>query len=196
MPKEDTWSYDFEPKNNLLYYLPGNDPDHRLKVQGQWRIDKKGSLKLAVDHAQNQRFGKTITVGAQLIRAGAGSLEFKAADRVTMRGQSVKTVTVGGRLTALPGKKLAFRLEREGNTDAIVFDGSGEVLPDNQIGCSIKRVIDKKTITDQMVLKGQWQVAGNTLSYKIEDSTKPFFASEFKIERAIFAKKDSGISTR
>jgi len=193
MQKIKIWSGNFEVKNNLLYYLPKQSPDHNLKVEGKWAITKKGRLRFVVAHAQNQVFGKTITVGVELSRLDSGSLEFKAAKRVTMAGKNLNILVLNGELTALPGKKLAFTLEREGAIDTLKLDGKWDVYADNQIGFTIKRICDGKKITDSAVLNGSWQICGNTLVYQAEKSSRPFLSQEFEITRAIFTDVESGI---
>lgn len=168
-------------------------PDHTLKVEGKWDITKNGRLRFIVGHAQNQVFGKTVTVGTELSRLNSGSLEFKAGQRLTTAGKTVHSVTLNGELTALPGKKLAFLLEREGLIDTLKIDGKWDVFADNQIGCTIKRTYDGKKITNLVVLKGSWQIAGNTLVYQVEKSNRPFLSQEFEIKRAIFTEVESGI---
>lgn len=197
MPKKKTWSESFEVKNNFLFYIPalGNtqSPDHALKVEGKWDITKNGRLRFVVDHGQNKIFGKTITIGTELSRVDTGSLEFKAAHRVTTGGKDVASVTLNGELTALSGKKLAFTVDRDGIVDTLKLEGSWDVLADNQIGCIVKRTCDGKKITDLVVLKGIWQIAGNKMSYEIERSNRPFLSQEFKIERAVFTNTESGM---
>lgn len=197
MAKKNNWTGTFEIKNNLLYYLPAPDDkldvDHILKVEGKWDITKKGRLRFLVDCSQNQTFGKTITVGTEISRVNTGSLEFKAAHRITPTGKEVKTITLSGELTALAGKKLAFELEREGVVDTLKLSGTWDVFEGNQIGCLVKRTCGGKQITNLVILKGTWEICGNTLSYQVEDSNKPFFAQEFQIKRAIYTNKESGI---
>jgi hypothetical protein len=197
MPKKETWSRNFEVKNNLLFYVPSADnpsgSDHNLKVEGKWDITKNGRLRFMVDHAQNQVFGKTITIGTELSKVNTGSLEFKAAQRVTPSGKNVSTITLDGELTALPGKKLAFMIEREGAVDTLKLSGTWDVFDGNQIGCMVKHTNDGKQTTNLVVLKGTWKIAGNTISYQVEDSNKPFLAQEFAIKRAIYTDKKNGI---
>ena len=197
MAKKSNWTGNFEVKNNLLYYSPTEDDklnvDHNLKVEGKWDITKNGRLRFMVDHSQNQVFGKTITIGTELSQVNTGSLEFKAAQRVTPGGKDVSTITLDGELTALPGKKLAFKLERESAIDTLQLSGTWDLFEGNQIGCMIKRTCDGKQITNLIVLRGTWEIAGNTISYQVEDSNKPFLAQEFNIKRAIYTDKESGI---
>ncbi|MCK9615291.1 MAG: hypothetical protein M0R48_07305 [Candidatus Omnitrophica bacterium] len=197
MPKKKIWSGDFEVKNNLLYYLPAEDDKlnvgHALKVVGKWDITKNGRLRFIVDNSQNQIFGKTISVGSELSRVNTGSLEFRAAHRITPTGKNVKTIALSGELTALAGKKLAFEIEREGAIDTLKLNGTWDVFDGNQIGCLIKRTCSGKQITNSVALKGTWEIAGNILSYQVEKSNKPFLAQEFEIKRAIYTDKESGI---
>lgn len=191
------WTGSFEVKNNLLYYLPGKDDklniDHKTKVQGKWDITKNGRLQFIVDASQNQTFGKTITVGTELSRVDAASLEFKAAHRETPTAKNIQTVTLSGELTAIPGKKLAFEVEREGVVDTLKLNGTWDIFENNQIGCLVKRTYDDKQITNLVVLYGDWKISGNTLIYQVENSDKPFLSQSFTIKRAIYTDKESGI---
>jgi len=195
MTKKDIWSADFEVKNNLLYYRPGGNTewniDHALKVEGNWNITKNGRLQFLVKHTQNDTFGKTIAVGTALRRADSSCLEFKAARRISVKGVPADSVVLSGTWAALPGKNISFLAAREDGADTLKVEGSWQVLPRNQIGCFIKRTAEGKKITDLIVLKGDWQIAGNRLTYKIENSTQPFFTREFSVSRAVFSDKEN-----
>jgi hypothetical protein len=196
MTRKNIWQGSFEVKNNLLYYLPVKDDglniDHNLKVEGKWDITKNGSLRFLVGHSQNKLFGKTITIGTELAYIKVGSLEFKAAKRV-LGGKNIKAITLSGDLVALSNKKIAFVFEHEGEDCVLKLSGTWDVFKGNQIGCMVKRTLEGKQITDLLILKGDWDIAGNTVTYEVDKSSKPFLSREFTIKRAIFTQEEHGL---
>lgn len=169
MKKNKSIQADYRVVKNVLLYSP-DEESHPAKIKGKWFLDKKHNLQLVVDKSLSKRFGKTISFQTRVESVSKNKITFELLERNTPLGLNVKRITLNGDWFLNKENKLSFRVKTDQKHCEIVFSNKFEITKNNEIIYLYSRDTKERTVVSSFLLKGNWRLEKDVLSYAVEGS--------------------------
>jgi len=165
----------FRFKDNEVFYLPAKEDEipHKVRLKGTWAITRDHKIIFLVDKSQSDLFGSSLTISGKIEKAQGRYLSVVLLRRRTPIFKGIKRITLKGSWKLVSGNKLVFRIKRSpGSYDELTFQNTFKLTPANQIVYTYKRRIEKRRAVNSFILRGDWNIKGNTLRYRIGSESR------------------------
>ncbi len=186
-PVEGVWTVE---KNNLVFEPSPKSPltkelnlARKIRFEGNWHLTDNKDLKLVLIDTDNQVKNDELEIKGRIISAEADAIVFQMHCIKEPSVDRISLLRLGGRWQADEFNQLAFIVTRDITEDILRFSGSWQINRNQEIIYAYEKqdLIRKTKITEEITLKGYWQISSSDrLSYTLDFKNRSFF--EFKVQ--------------